>query len=140
VKQTRLKQKPGLALITGWFFVLLLVSSAPHRVHHAFEDLRFSQKSNADAATGSEGHTHAHDNSEHDNHGHEHDRSSGGSAKADCIAQAVAQNFHLASAQGTEVSYLELGSETRPAVTLAPRYHFSLSPFSQRAPPPSLRS
>jgi hypothetical protein len=135
VKQTRLKQKPGLALITGWFFVFLLVSSAPHRVHHAFEDLRFSQKSNADAATGSEGHTHAHDNSEHDNHGHEHDRSSGGSAKADCVTQAVAQNFHLASAQGTEVSYIELGSETRPAVTLAPRYHFSLSPFSQRAPP-----
>lgn len=135
MKQTRLKQKPGLALITGWFFVLLLVSSAPHRVHHAFEDLRFSQKSNADAATSSEGHTHAHDNSEHDNHGHEHDRSSGGSAKADCVNQAVAQNFHFASAQATEVSYLELESETRPAVTLAPRYHFSLSPFSQRAPP-----
>lgn len=132
MKQTCL-QKPGLALITGWFFVLLLVSSAPHRVHHAFEDLRFSQKSNADAATSSEGHTHAHDNSEHDNHGHEHN--SGGSTKADCVTQAVAQNFHFASAQATEVSYLELESETRPAVTLAPRYNFSLSPFSQRAPP-----
>jgi hypothetical protein len=41
VEQTPLKQKPGLALITGWFFVLLLASSAPHRVHHAFEDLGF---------------------------------------------------------------------------------------------------
>jgi hypothetical protein len=108
VEQTPLKQKPGLALITGWFFVLLLASSAPHRVHHAFEDLGFSQKSSVDAATGSEGHTHADANSGHDNHGHEHDHSSGGSAKADCVTQAVAQNFHFASAEATEVSYLML--------------------------------
>jgi hypothetical protein len=135
VKQTRLNQKPGLALVTGWFFVLLLASSAPHRVHHAFEDLDFSQKSSADATTGSNGHTHNDENSEHDPDGHEHDHSSGGSAKTDCVAQAVAQNFHFAPAPATEVSYLELESETQPAVTLAPHYQFRPSPFSQRAPP-----
>ena len=135
MKQTRLTRRSALALGTGWFFVLLLASSAPHRVHHAFEDLGFSQKSSADAATGSKGHTHHDENSEHDNASHEHDHSSGGSAKTDCVAQAVAQNFHLAPAQATEVSYLELQSQTQPAVTLAPHYQFSLSPFSQRAPP-----
>jgi hypothetical protein len=135
VKQTRLKQKPGLALITGWFFVLLLASSAPHRVHHVFEDLRFSERSRADAATGSKSDTHIDESSEHDNEGHEHDHSSGSSAKADCATQAVAQNSHMTPAQATEVSYLELESETEPAVTLSLHYHFSLSPFSQRAPP-----
>jgi hypothetical protein len=135
VKQTRLTRRSVLALGTGWFFVLLLASSAPHRVHHAFEDLGFSQKSSADAATRSEGYTHLDENSEHDADGHEHDHSSGGSAKADCVVQAVAQNFHLAPAQATEFSYLELQSETQPAVTLARHYQFSLSPFSQRAPP-----
>ena len=135
MKQTRLTRRSALALGTGWFFVLVLASSAPHRVHHVFEDLSFSHKSSDDAATRSEAHAHLDENSEHDNAGHEHDRSSGGSAKADCIAQAVAQNFHLAPAQATEVSYLELQSQTQPAVTLAPHYQFSLSPFSQRAPP-----
>jgi hypothetical protein len=135
VKQTRLTRRSALALGTGWFFVLLLASSAPHRVHHAFEDLRFPQKRSADAATRSEAHAHLDENSEHDNASHEHDHSSGGSAKADCIAQAVAQNFHLAAAQAIEVSYLELQSQTQPAVTLARHYQFSLSPFSQRAPP-----
>jgi hypothetical protein len=135
VKQDRPNQEPGLALVTVWFFVLLLISSAPHRVHHVFEDLRSSPKSSADLATRSEAHAHVDESSEHDNASHEHDHRSGGSAKADCIAQAVAQNFHLAPAQATEVSYLELQSQTQPAVTLAPHYQFSLSPFSQRAPP-----
>ena len=135
MKQTRLKQKPGLALVTGWFFVLLLASSAPHRVHHAFEDLSFLPKSSADAATLSDGHAHVDENSGHHNATHEHDHSSGGSAKADCVAQAVAQNFQLAPAQAIEVSYLKLESATQPADTLAPHYHFRPSPFSQRAPP-----
>jgi hypothetical protein len=135
VKEDRRNQEPGLALVTVWFFVLLLVSSAPHRVHHVFEDLHFPPKSSADAATRSEAHAHLDENSEHDNASHEHDHSSGGSAKADCIAQALAQNSHLAPAQAIEVSYLKHESETQPAVTLAPHYHFRPSPFSQRAPP-----
>src|SRR5918992_5438094 len=50
VTQDRHNRKPGLALITIWFFVLLLVSSAPHRVHHLFEELPLSTKSSDDAA------------------------------------------------------------------------------------------
>jgi hypothetical protein len=135
VKQDRHNQKSGLALVTIGFFVLLLVSSAPHRVHHLFEELGVTLKSSADAATPTRPHSHGEQNSEHDDSGHEHDQNSGGSAKADCVAQAVAQNSHVAPAQATEVDYLELASKTQPAVTLSWHYHFSPSPFSQRAPP-----
>jgi hypothetical protein len=131
VKQTRLKQKPAIALITGCFFVLLLASSAPHRVHHVFDDLCLSEKNTADA--GSKGQTHPDGHSDHDHDCHNH--GSGGSAKADCVTQAVAQNVHLASAEATEVGYLEVESENRPPVTLTQHFRFSLSPFSQRAPP-----
>jgi hypothetical protein len=135
VPQDRRNQNRGLALVTVWFFLLLLVSSAPHRVHHFFEDLRISSKFSDDAATPFEARAHVYGNSEHDNTSHEHDHSSGGSAKADCIAQAVAQNFHLAPAQAIEVSSLKRESKTQPAETLAPHYHFCPSPFCQRAPP-----
>lgn len=83
----------------------------------------------------SEAHAYLDEESEHDNASHEHDQSSGGSAKADCIAQAVAQNSHLAPTHAIEISYLKLESETQPADTLAPHYHFRPSPYSQRAPP-----
>jgi hypothetical protein len=125
--------KTRLALAAAFLFFVLY--SAPHRVHHLFEELGVSPESSDDAATGSERHTHRDDNSEHNNDSHKHDNTSGGSAKADCIIQAVAQNFHFAPPQATDVSYLELKAEIRPAVSVAPHYHFSLSPFSQRAPP-----
>ena len=135
MKQDRFNRKPGLALVTIGFFVLLLVSSAPHRVHHLFEELGVSPKSSDDAATPTPPHSQAEQDSEHDDAGHEHDHNSGGSAKADCVAQAVAQNSHVAPAQAIEADYLELASKTQPAVTLSWHYHFSPSPFSQRAPP-----
>ena len=122
-----------LALAGAFLFFVLY--SAPHRVHHLFEELGVSSKSSDHAAEPTAPHDHPAQNSEHDNASHEHDHSSDGSAKAECVIQAVAQNFHFAPAQATEVSYLELEAETRPAVSVAPHYHFSLSPFSQRAPP-----
>ncbi len=135
MKQDRHNQKPNLALVTIGFFVLLLVSSAPHRVHHIFEELGVSPKNSDDAASPTPPHSQAEQDSEHDDAGHEHDHNSGGSAKADCVAQAIAQNSHVAPAQATEVDYLELASKTQPAVTLSRHCHFSPSPFSQRAPP-----
>jgi hypothetical protein len=125
--------KTRLALAATFLFFVLY--SAPHRVHHLFEELSVSPERSDDAATDFKRHTHRDNNSEHNNDGHQHDHSSGGSAKADCMAQAVAQNFHLAPAQAIEVSYLKLESETQPADTLTWHYHFRPSPFSQRAPP-----
>jgi hypothetical protein len=125
--------KTRLALAATFLFFVLY--SAPHRVHHLFEELSVSPERSDDAATPTAPHDHPTQNSAYNNAGHEHDHSSGGSAKADCMAQAVAQNFHLAPAQAIEVSYLKLESETQPADTLTWHYHFRPSPFSQRAPP-----
>jgi hypothetical protein len=125
--------KTRLALAAAFLFFNLF--SAPHRVHHLFEDPGVSPKSSDDAATPTAPHDHPAQNSEHDNADHEHDHSSGGSAKADCTVRAVAKNFHLAPAQAIGVSCLKLESETQPADTLQWHYHFSPSPFSQRAPP-----
>ena len=123
-----------LALAAAFLFFVLY--SAPHRVHHLFEELGVSPKSNDDSATPTAPHDYPTHNSAHNNAGHEHDHSSGGSAKADCAAQAVAQNSHLAPAQAIKVGYPKVESEAQPADTLTWHYHFRPSPFSQRAPPP----
>jgi hypothetical protein len=135
VQNHRFKRDRGLALGTVWFFVLLLASSAPHRVHHLFDDLRWSLEDGAKPVPSSHKHTHASNHSENDDGDHEDDHSSDGPAKADCMAQAVAQHSQVAPAQAIQVDYLELGSKTQPAVTLSWHYHFRPSPFSQRAPP-----
>ena len=131
----KVRGKTRLALAAAFLFFLLY--SAPHRVHHLFEELGVLPKSSDDAGSPTAPHDHPIQNSAHKNTGHEHDHSSGGSAKADCVAQAVAQNFHLAPAQAIEVSYPKLESETQPTDTLTWHYHFRPSPFSQRAPPPA---
>lgn len=102
----KVRGKTHLALAAAFLFFVLY--SAPHRVHHLFEELGVSPKSSDDAPNPNAPHDHPTQNSAHDNAGHEHDHSSGGSAKADCVAQAVAQNFHLAPAQAIEVSYPKL--------------------------------
>jgi hypothetical protein len=130
-----LERQGKIRLALAGAFLFFVLYSAPHRVHHLFEELGVSPKSSDDAATPIAPHDHPEQNPEHDNSGHEHDHSSEGSPKADCVAQAVAQNFHLATAQAIEVSYLKLASETQPVITLATHYHFRPSPFSQRAPP-----
>ena len=124
--------KTRLALAAAFLFFVLY--SAPHRVHHLFEEIGVSPKSSDEAAR-STPHSHPGQKSEPDNASHEHDQSSRDSAKADCVPQAVAQNFHVAPAQSIKVDYLELESKAQPAVTLSWHYHFSPSPFSQRAPP-----
>ena len=127
------RSKTRLALAAAFLFFVLY--TAPHRVHHLFEQLGVSTKSSDAAASPTAPHNHPEQSSEHHNASHEHDHSSGGSGKADCVAQAVAQNFHVAPARPIEVDYLELESKTQPAVTLSCHYHFSPSPCSQRAPP-----
>jgi hypothetical protein len=136
VNQNRLTRRPALALSTVWFFVLLLASSAPHRVHHLFENLPSSQQNGHHAETRSaaavDGHEHGHDH--HGGHDNSKD-SSDRSPKTDCVAQTVAQNSLFAQSETIEITYLEAASETQPPVILAWHYHFSSSPFSQRAPP-----
>lgn len=130
-----LERQGKMRLALAGAFLFFVLYSAPHRVHHLFEDLGVSSQSSDHAAIPTAPHEHHEQDSAQDNASHEHDHRSRGSAKADCTVQAVAQNFHVAPAQSIEVSYLKIESETQWADTLAWHYHFVPSPFSQRAPP-----
>ena len=126
-------------------FVLFLAASAPHRVHHLFENLP-----NTD---GHDSHVHRSIQSgttsavDHDTNHDEHsasparagsthkDQNHDGSAQTVCLLQSAAQHSHLSNAQLLEIAFLSIESEERPDGP-SPRFSpFNPSPFSQRAPP-----
>ena len=126
-------------------FVLFLTASAPHRVHHLFENLPkpHGQDHHAHPSTQS-GTTSAVD---HDTDDHEHsaspahagtthdDQNHDRASQRVCLLQSAAQHSHLSSAQLVEIAFLSIESEERPdrpSLRLSP---FNPSPFSQRAPP-----
>jgi hypothetical protein len=126
----------SLTLAVVSFFFLLLASSAPHRVHHLFENLPSSQAGDhetAPVAAASEGHEHGHDH----HSGSESSDPGRSSAKSDCVAQSVAQNSHLSFHQPLKIAYhaLKIKAQADPPVVAA--YQLSRSPSSQRAPPPA---
>lgn len=108
-------------------FVLFLTASAPHRVHHIFEQSAFPAED-----------THAHAN-DHDlddaTHSHGQDHDSPKPLHSDCALQSVAQNSHVSSAQLIEVPFLEIARPCDPDRRVAAASFFDASPFSQRAPP-----
>jgi hypothetical protein len=108
-------------------FVLFLVASAPHRVHHFFEKLPFPV---------AETHSHAHDHPTSDtsqSHGQDHE--SRQPQQSDCAMQSVAQNSHVSSAQLIEIAFLEISSAQKADHRVVISTSFNPSPFSQRAPP-----
>ena len=108
-------------------FVLFLTVSAPHRVHHIFEQSPFpfehtpshANDHNADDATHSQGQDH---NSPKPLH-------------SDCALQSVAQNTHISSAQLIELPFLEIACLCNADHRIVASSFFDASPFSQRAPP-----
>jgi hypothetical protein len=126
--------KMRLALAGAFLFFVLY--SAPHRVHHLFENLPLLQARDhetAPVAAASEGHEHGHDH----HSGSESSDPGRSSAKSDCVAQSVAQNSHLSFHQPLKIAYhaLKIKAQADPPVVAA--YQLSRSPSSQRAPPPA---
>jgi hypothetical protein len=126
--------KTRLALAAAFLFFVLY--SAPHRVHHLFENLPSSQAGDhetAPVAAASVGHEHGHDH----HSGPESSDPGRSSAKSDCVALSIAQNSHLSFYQSLEIAYhpLKIKAQADPPVIAA--YHLSRSPSSQRAPPPA---
>jgi hypothetical protein len=107
------------------FFILY---SAPHRVHHAFEEGPLAPVPRSQSAPAS-------------NHpGDEHDHEPKSSQQSDCAARLAAQNTHFASAPLTLVPLSAIAcmrSDPGPTQRATP---FNPSPFSQRAPPLTLLS
>jgi hypothetical protein len=101
-------------------FLLFLVLSQPHRVHHFFE------------AQG-----HAPEAIEFDSENHDHGEEENKPAQAECVFQSVAQNCHLGQAALVQLSSAELMIRTfhaQPAPWINPFAHFA---FLRRAPPQS---
>ena len=93
--------KTRLALAAAFLFFVLY--SAPHRVHHLFENLPSLQARDhetAPVAAASEGHEHG-----HDHHSGSESSDPSRSSKSNCLAQSVAQNSHLSFHQPLEIDY-----------------------------------
>jgi hypothetical protein len=102
-------------------FVLFLTASAPHRVHHSFEQPQFPVAHDHDAADKA--------------HSHGHDQDSPKPQQSDCAVQLVAQNSHVSSVQLIAVPFLEIALAHKPDLGIIASSFFDASPFSQRAPP-----
>jgi hypothetical protein len=110
-----------------WFFI---AASAPHRVHHFFEQLPASTKHHV-ARLQANGHS----GSEHD---HDRRQDKRPSQQNDCLILSVAQNAYASVVQSFSFADLECAvarRNERPVVTAS---SFNPAPFSQRAPPPPL--
>ena len=108
-------------------FVLFLTASAPHRVHHFFEQPQFPV---------ADKHSHGHD---HDTAGaadrQAADHDSPKPQHSDCAIQSLAQNSHVSSVQLIEVPFLEIALAHKPDPKIVASSYFDAAPFSQRAPP-----
>jgi len=107
--------------------LLFLAISAPHRVHHFFE--QFSVTAESQAA-----HVEAHEHADDLAHEHEHTPARG-AQQNDCVVLSVAQHSHAAAVQPFEVQLVERFITRRGESTPATTVKFDAAPCSQRAPP-----
>lgn len=119
--------KRGLGLQAAVSLLFFLVLSAPHRVHHFFEQLSERKALRTDTAV-------IHDHADNHDQNHPTDKPPA-SKQTDCAVLAVAQNAHGLAASSFE--YLILGlTPTSPHVrSFTNSSSFNPSPCSQRAPP-----
>jgi hypothetical protein len=122
-------------------FVLFLAASAPHRVHHLFENLpkphghglRAHSATQPDTAGDTERQADAHSDEPLHADAPHNDQNHDPTAQTVCVLQSAAQHSHLSSAQLVEIALHSIESEGRyddPSFRFS---SFSLSPFSQRA-------
>lgn len=113
-------------LATAAVLFFFVAASAPHRVHHFFEQPPFGS-----ARKAADHHTRGHGGEGHSSHDHDHSPP----RSVDCPALLAAQNAHAISVNIGVLAFWETTKicfNQQPA-TLASFY--SPAPFSQRAPP-----
>jgi hypothetical protein len=107
-----------IALTLSSLFLLFLIVSQPHRVHHLFE-----------------AHGHSHDKTQVDSENHDHGQDQTKPAQADCVVQSVAQNCHLGQVELVKLSFIESHVESFIPQTSQWVDSFVSFPFLPRAPP-----
>ena len=126
-------------------FVFFLTASAPHRVHHFFQNLpkthghdRHAHPSIQSGSTSAgdyaaEGHEHsagpAHAGATHDDQNHD------GTAQTVCLLQSAAERSHFSATPLLEIAFLSVEFREQSIPSSLPISPFNPSPFSQRAPP-----
>jgi hypothetical protein len=119
--------KRGLSLQAAVALLLFLVLSAPHRVHHSFEQFTAPQSIGLASAN-----VHDHGDSRHENHA---PVPPFGSQQNDCAVLAATQNAHSLAALSFDFTpFIAAVEHTQLNSTESP-FSFNFAPRSQRAPP-----
>jgi len=127
-RRTALAIRRGLFVSVAATFGFFLAASAPHRVHHFFEQFPAPAEQRAARVP-----THEHADSErHSHHDHHNPQPK---QQNDCVVLSVAQHAHASLDQpfALTAAASTVARRAEPAMVIAPS--FNPSPFSQRAPP-----
>jgi hypothetical protein len=107
-----------VSISLSFLFLIFLVATQPHRVHHFLESLN---PIHSDAIV-------AEDDCEH-----HHNQNI--PAQTHCVIQSAAQNSHLGQVQLLEIPFIESTFETTNAELPQRIISFPFLPFLRRAPP-----
>jgi hypothetical protein len=109
-------------------FLFFLIVSAPHRVHHFFEQIP-----SAETARASQIQVHEHGGSTH--HSHDNDRNRRSTTQPDCVVLSISQNAHAAIVHTIAFAVLQYAVARDLDGPVVSAWSFNPAPFSQRAPP-----
>ena len=124
--QRNWNRRSHAATVYAAAFVFFLLYTAPHRVHHFFEQAPLAPD---------EHHGHARSSDPGTTHEHDHEGNSPHPRRSDCAAQMAAQSTHFASPPLIEFPFSTFACARAELVEAGWAASFNPSPFSQRAPP-----
>jgi hypothetical protein len=130
-RRSFLKLQRSLSLAAAVAFCFFLIASAPHRVHHFFEQLPGSSEHQGAHAAAHE-HTGAAHNG-HDHHDRDHERTP--QQPDDCVVLSVAQNAHASLVHSFNLWIFDSAVTRRRESGVVAASSFNPAPRSQRAPP-----
>jgi hypothetical protein len=107
-------------------FLFFVLYTAPHRVHHFFEQGSIAPIEDDDYARASD---------RTGTRRHDHERKSPQPQRSDCAAQMAGQCTHFASPPLIEFPFSTFACAHTELLEAASAASFNPSPFSQRAPP-----
>lgn len=119
--------KRGLSLHAAVSLLLFLVLSAPHRVHHFFE--QFTSPQSIGLANAS---VHDHGDSRHENHS---PVPAPASQQNNCAVLTATQAAHALAASSFELTIFAAPVEHKRIESTHSALSFNPAPYSQRAPP-----
>jgi hypothetical protein len=119
--------KRSLSLQAAVSLLLFLVLSAPHRVHHFFEQFAAPQTTEIVSTN-----VHDHGDSRHENNSPVPPPTS---RQTDCVVLAATQNTHSLAALSFDLTIFTAAVEHTQIDSIDSAFSFNFAPRSQRAPP-----